>query len=161
VAPEAVAPDPPPAEPEEAPPAPAPEPIHEPTPADLEHFERLWTQVLDLLERETPPTRGFLDGSRPTRVDEGALEVTVTSAMRADMLGRHEHRERVRTAVATVSGRNLAVDFVAGAPSAADEGEAPPPRDQEALLEEFKAMFRAVEEDGERSEQGGRRWPTG
>jgi hypothetical protein len=119
---------------------------------------------LEVVEREpleTPPTRGFLDGSRPTRVDEGALEVTVTSAMRADMLGRHEHRERVRNAVATVSGRNLAIDFVAGAPRAAEESEPPPPRDQEALLEEFKTMFRAVEEDGERTEQGGQRWPKG
>ena len=43
--------------------------------------------MLDVLEREAPPTRGFLDGSRPTRVDESSLEVTVTSAMRASMLG--------------------------------------------------------------------------
>ena len=155
------APEPPAPEPEALAPPAAHEPVHEPTPADLEHFDRLWTQVLDLLERETPPTRGFLDGSRPTRVDEGALEVTVTSAMRADMLGRHEHRERVRNAVATVSGRNLAIDFVAGAPRAPEESEPPPPRDQEALLEEFKTMFRAVEEDGERTEQGGQRWPKG
>ena len=156
----AAAPAPPPPA-AEAPPPPPPEPVHEPTPADLEHFDRLWTQVLDLLERETPPTRGFLDGSRPTRVDESGLEVTVTSAMRADMLGRHEHRERVRTAVATVSGRNLAIDFVAGAPPAPESSEPRPPRDQEALLEEFKTMFRAVEEDGERTEQGGQRWPKG
>ena len=156
-APEAAAPEP------AAAVAPAPEPAYEPTPADLEHFERLWTQVLDILERETPPTRGFLDGSRPTRVDEGALEVTVTSAMRADMLGRHEHRERVRAAIATVSGRELAIDFVAGAPAphGAESSEPAPPRDQEALLEEFKTMFRAVEEDGERTEQGGQRWPKG
>ena len=38
-----------------------------PAPADLEHFARLWSQILDVLEREAPPTRGFLDGSRPTR----------------------------------------------------------------------------------------------
>ena len=54
---------------------------------DLEHFARLWSQILDVLEREAPPTRGFLDGSRPTRVDESSLEVTVTSAMRARCWG--------------------------------------------------------------------------
>lgn len=158
--------DPGPEGPPPPPPAPvaaAPEPVHEPAPADLEHFARLWSQVLDILERETPPTRGFLDGSRPTRVEDGALEVTVTSKMRADMLGRHEHRERVQAAVVTVSGRTMAVEFLAGAAEArSDEpSEASPPKDQEALLEEFKTMFRAVEEDGERTEQGGQRWPKG
>ena len=142
---------------------PAPAPVHEPAPADLEHFARLWSQVLDILERETPPTRGFLDGSRPTRVGEASLEVTVTSKMRADMLGRHEHRERVQAAVATVSGRAMVVDFLAGAAEqpSAEPSEPAAPRDQEALLEEFKTMFRAVEEDGERTEQGGQRWPKG
>jgi hypothetical protein len=67
----------------------------------------------------------------------------------------------VRTAVATVAGRDLAIDFVAGAPRAAEPSQPAPPRDQEALLEEFKTMFRAVEEDGERTEQGGQRWPKG
>lgn len=130
-------------------PAVAPPP-RELAPADLEHFERLWTQVLDILERETPPTRGFLDGSRPTRVDEDSLEVTVTSPVRADMLGRHEHRERVRNAVVVVSGRRLAIDFQAGAAQAEDPGPSgpPAPRDDEALLQEFKTMFRAVEEGG-------------
>ena len=89
--------------------------------------------------------------------------MTVTSKMRADMLGRHEHRERVQGAVATVSGRTMAIDFLAGAaePSSAEPSEPAAPRDQEALLEEFKTMFRAVEEDGERTEQGGQRWPKG
>jgi DNA polymerase-3 subunit gamma/tau len=130
--------------------APPPEPSRDLAPADLDHFERLWTQVLDILERETPPTRGFLDGSRPTRVDNESLEVTVTSRVRADMLGRHEHRERVRNAVATVSGRRLAVDFQAGAalPEDRPAGGTPAPRDDEAILEEFKTMFRAVEEGG-------------
>ena len=78
------------------------------------------------------------------------------------MLGRHEHRERVRNAVATVSGRNLAIDFVAGDPAGPRGAPSrPAPRDHEALLEEFKTMFRAVEEDGERTEQGGQRWPKG
>ena len=119
--------------------------------------------VLDLLEREAPPTRGFLDGSRPTAVDEGSLEVTVTSAMRAEMLGGSEHRERVAEAVASVAGRRMEIRFVAGAPVPHDPGpeEPPEPRDDETLLEEFKTMFRAVEEDGERTEQGGPRWPKG
>ncbi len=149
--------------PSPAPPEPVPAPVHAPAPADLEHFARLWSQVLDILERETPPTRGFLDGSRPTRVGEASLEVTVTSKMRADMLGRHEHRERVQAAVATVSGRTMVVNFLAGAaePHSAEPSEPAAPRDQEALLEEFKTMFRAVEEDGERTEQGGQRWPKG
>ena len=76
--------------------------------------------------------------------------MTVTSRVRADMLGRHEHRERVRNAVATVSGRRLAVDFQAGAALPESPASAGPeaPRDDEALLREFKSMFRAVE-DGE------------
>ncbi len=131
--------------------APAPEP-REHGPADLEHLTRLWTQVLELLEREAPPTRGFLDGSRPMRVEDGALDVAVTSAMRASMLGRIEHRERVRGAVRTVSGHDLTVDFVPGeaVPETAPERPAEP-RDHESLLEELKTMFGAVEEDGDRT----------
>jgi hypothetical protein len=135
---------------EEAPPPPAP-PAHEPAPADLEHFTRLWSQVLDVVEREAPSTRGFLDGSRPTRVDDSSIEVTVTSDMRASMLGTRDNRERVRAAVTSVSGRTMDVAFVAGAPAAGqddDPGSDAPPLDDEALLEEFKAMFRAVEEGG-------------
>ncbi len=138
-----------PAEPEPAPPPPP----AEPAPADLEHFARLWSQILDVLEREAPPTRGFLDGSRPTRVDESSLEVTVTSAMRASMLGTRDNRERVRAAVTSVAGRTMDVAFVAGAAEAGrddDPGPEAPPLDDEALLEEFKAMFRAVEEGGGR-----------
>jgi DNA polymerase III subunit gamma/tau len=141
-------------------PVPVEEPVHEPAPADLEHFARVWSQVLDVLEREAPPTRGFLDGSRPARVDEAALEVAVGSPVRAEMLARPEHRERVRTAVATVTGRTLAVDFAAGAPAEEDAHDDPGPerpRDDEALLEEFKSMFQAVEEGGRRDDQGGSR----
>jgi DNA polymerase-3 subunit gamma/tau len=138
-------------------PAPVPEPAHEPAyespPADLEHFDRLWSQVLDLLERDSPPTRGMLDGSRPSEVDDESLTVTVTSRIRADMLGRPDHRERVRTAVETVSGHRLAVDFEAGEPAPAPQEAAPAPRDDESLLEEFKTMFSAVEE-GERPREG-------
>ncbi len=121
--------------------------------------------MLDILEREAPPTRGFLDGSRPTRVDEGSLEVTVTSAMRADMLGRHEHRERVRDAVATVSGREPGDRLRRGRARAATDAESAGAARRRATTrrscEEFKTMFRAVEEDGERDRQGGQRWPTG
>ena len=164
--PAAMAPEPAPASPPappEPPPSAAGEPAPEPAPAALDHLSRLWTLVMDLLEREAPPTRGFLDGSRPTAVDEGSLEVTVTSAMRAEMLGRREHRERVAEAVASVAGRRMEIGFVAGAPEPHDSGpEGPPdPPDDEALLEEFKTMFRAVEEDGGRTAQGGQRWPKG
>jgi hypothetical protein len=57
----------------------------------------------------------------------------------------------------------MEIGFVAGTAEAQDPGpEGPPePPDDEALLEEFKVMFRAVEEDGERTEQGGQRWPKG
>ena len=155
----AAVPDPEPEPAEEEPYDPfAPEPAAPPrevAPADLDHFARLWSQVLDILEREAPPTRAFLDGSRPTRVDEDSLEVTVTGRVRADMLSRHENRERVRNAVATVSGRRLAVDFLAGEPVPDDAPAGPPPpRDDEALLREFKTMFRAVE-DGEGDRPGG------
>jgi DNA polymerase III gamma/tau subunit len=154
--------------PADAPPAPAPaaaaepvpvaEPVHEPAPADIAHFTRIWGQVLDVLEREAPPTRGFLDGSRPERVDEESLEVAVGSPVRAEMLARPDHRERVRAAVTTVSGRTLAVDFVAGAPAEAEPDPGPErPRDDEALLEEFKSMFQAVEEGGRRDDQEGPR----
>ena len=47
----------------------------------------------------------------------------------------------------------MEVAFVAGAAEArqdADPGPEAPPLDDEALLEEFKAMFRAVEEGGGR-----------
>ncbi|MGE4031836.1 MAG: hypothetical protein AB7I08_16555, partial [Thermoleophilia bacterium] len=121
-------------------------------PADLEHMERLWTQVLELLERDAPPTRGFLDGSRPARVGGGILEVTVTSPMRAGMLGRPEHRERVRAAVRTVSGHELTIDFEAGdAPLERAPAAPPAPKDHEALFDELKTMFGAVEEGGDRT----------
>ena len=58
-----------------------------------------------------------------------------------------------RAAVTSVAGRTMDVAFVAGAADAhedADPGPEAPPLDDEALLEEFKAMFRAVEEGGGR-----------
>ena len=125
---------------------------------DLEHLDRLWPRVLEALERDAPPTRGFLDGSRPAAVDEQTLGVTVTSPMRAEMLGKPEHRERVRAAVAAVVGRTLEVDFQAGAPASTEAPGpgAPAPRDDDALLEDLKTMFSAVEEGGERGDPGGR-----
>jgi hypothetical protein len=123
-------------------------------PADLEHAQRVWSQVLDALERDAPPTRGLLDGSRPAEIDERRLAVSVTSALRADMLGRPEHRERVRIAVESVAGRALAVEFAAGAAPAEEPAEEPAPLDDDSLLAEFKSMFSAVEE-GERPDRGG------
>ena len=79
--------------------------------------------------------------------------VAVTSPLRADMLGRPEHRERVRIAVETVAGRPLALEFAAGA-AAPEEPLAEEPLDNDALLAEFKSMFSAVEE-GERPDRGG------
>jgi DNA polymerase-3 subunit gamma/tau len=139
--------------PEAAPPAPAP-PAHEPIPADLEHAQRVWSQVLDALERDAPPTRGLLDGSRPGEIDERRLVVAVTSPLRADMLGRPEHRERVRIAVESVAGRPLAVEFAAGPAPAEEPAEEEAPLDDDSLLAEFKSMFSAVEE-GERPDRGG------
>jgi DNA polymerase-3 subunit gamma/tau len=156
-APRAAAPSPPPAAPAAAPPAesPAPEPpAHEPMPADLEHAQRVWSQVLDALERDAPPTRGLLDGSRPAEIDERRLVVAVTSVLRADMLARPEHRERVRIAVESVAGRPLAVEFSADAAPTAEPQETAAPLDDDSLLAEFKSMFSAVEE-GERPDRGG------
>ncbi len=156
-APRAAAPSPPPAAPAPAPPAepPAPEPpAHEPMPADLEHAQRVWSQVLDALERDAPPTRGLLDGSRPAEIDERRLVVAVTSVLRADMLARPEHRERVRIAVESVAGRPLAVEFSADAAPPAEPEEEAAPLDDDSLLAEFKSMFSAVEE-GERPDRGG------
>ncbi|HVH01227.1 MAG TPA: hypothetical protein VM844_10705, partial [Miltoncostaeaceae bacterium] len=141
----------------EPPPPPEPEPVappaHEPMPADLDHAGRVWSQVLDALERDAPPTRGLLDGSRPAEIDERRLVVAVTSPLRADMLGRPEHRERVRIAVETVAGRPLALEFAAGA-AGPEEPQGEEPLDDDALLAEFKSMFSAVEE-GERADRGG------
>jgi hypothetical protein len=91
-------------------------------------------------------------------VDELILAVTVTSPMRAEMLGKPEHRERVRAAVEAVVGRPLEVEFEAGAPAGpeAEGSRAPAPRDDDALLEDLKTMFSAVEEGGERGDPGGR-----
>jgi DNA polymerase III subunit gamma/tau len=129
-------------------------PAHEPMPADLEHAQRVWSQVLDALERDAPPTRGLLDSSRPAEIDERRLVVSVTSALRADMLGRPEHRERVRIAVESVAGRPLAVEFAAGAAAPEEPAEQQAPLDDDSLLAEFKSMFSAVEE-GERPDRGG------
>jgi DNA polymerase III subunit gamma/tau len=139
-------------------PAPPPDPPGEPVEVDLAHLDRLWPRVLEALERDAPPTRGFLDGSRPAAVDERTLGVTVTSAMRAEMLGKPEHRERVRAAVESVAGRSLEVEFTAGAPASAEAPGtgAAAPRDDDALLEDLKTMFSAVEEGGERGDPGGR-----
>jgi len=118
-------------------------------PADVEHLQRLWPQVLDALERDAPPTRGLLDGSRPAGVDEDSLRVTVTSALRADMLAKAEHRERVAAAVEAVAGRGLRPEFEPGGPLEAEAGGPPTTRpDGDTLLEEFKTMFNAVEEGG-------------
>jgi len=69
------------------------------------------------------------------------------------MLGRPEHRERVRIAVETVAGRPLALEFAAGA-AGPEEPQGEEPLDDDALLAEFKSMFSAVEE-GERADRGG------
>ena len=142
----------------EAPPPPVPDPRAEMVEVDLAHLDRLWPRVLEALERDAPPTRGFLDGSRPATVDERTLVVTVTSPMRAEMLGKPEHRERVRAAVEAVVGRPLELEFEAGAPAGpeAEGSRAPAPRDDDALLEDLKTMFSAVEEGGERGDPGGR-----
>ena len=128
--------------------------VEEPMPADLEHAQRVWSQVLDALERDAPPTRGLLDGSRPAEIDERRLVVAVTSPLRADMLGRPEHRERVRIAVESVAGRPLALEFAAGAAPPEEPADDAPALDDDSLLAEFKSMFSAVEE-GERPDRGG------
>jgi hypothetical protein len=77
--------------------------------------------------------------------------------MRAEMLGKPEHRERVRAAVEAVTGRPLEVAVEAGSPPSPDPGAGgPPPRDDDALLEDLKTMFSAVEEGGEGGDPGGR-----
>ena len=80
--------------------------------------------------------------------------VAVTSPLRADMLGRPEHRERVRIAVESVAGRPLALEFAAGAAPPEEPADDAPALDDDSLLAEFKSMFSAVEE-GERPDRGG------
>jgi hypothetical protein len=73
------------------------------------------------------------------------------------MLGKPEHRERVSAAVEAVVGRALEVEFQAGTPTSTEApGSGAPPRDDDALLEDLKTMFSAVEEGGERGDPGGR-----
>jgi DNA polymerase-3 subunit gamma/tau len=149
------------APPEPAPPTPPPPPAPEVV-LDLDHLARLWSQVLDVLERDAPPTRGFLDGSRPVAVEGESLTVAVSSPFRADMLSRPEHRDRVGQAVAAVVGRRPALEFEVRAPEGNPEGAERPPPGGDELLEELKTMFNAVEEGGgERTEPGGPRWPRG
>jgi len=147
----------PPADGEEEPaPAPAPAPVSAgETPLDLDHFRRIWSQVLDTLERDAPPLRGFLDGSHPDGVDESELLVAVTSAVRASMLDNPDNRRRVGDAVERVTGHRLAVRFAATATAAPAEPPVAPgrresPPDGDALLHEVKTMFNAVEEGGDR-----------
>jgi DNA polymerase III subunit gamma/tau len=51
-----------------------------------------------------------------------------------------------------VSGHELTIDFEAGeAPAEAAPAHRAPPRDHEALFDELKTMFGAVEEGGDRT----------
>jgi DNA polymerase-3 subunit gamma/tau len=136
-----------------APPSAPPPPPAQGTPLDLDHFTRIWSQVLDTLEREAAHVRGFLDGSRPERVDADGLIVAVTSGVRASMLDNPEDRRRVAAAVEAVTGHRLAIGFAATAVApeptrAPDKRESPP--DGDALLAEFKMMFNATEEGDDR-----------
>lgn len=127
--------------------APAPRPGG--TPLDLEHFGRIWTQVLEVLERDAPPVRGFLEGSHPAHVDADTLQVAVTSQVRASMLDNPDNRRKVGDAVHAVTGHRLTVEFDATAtPLEAPVAPAdrPDPPDHDALLEEFKVMFNATDE---------------
>ncbi len=134
------------------PPAPAPAPPAPPpggTPLDIEHFTRVWPQVLETLERDAPPVRSFLEGSHPERVDDEVLQVAVTSAVRASMLDNPDNRRRVGDAVTAVTGHRLRIEFDATAPPLAT-AQAPADRDEppdhDALLQEFKVMFNATDE---------------
>lgn len=78
----------------------------------LSDLQASWSQVLDKLERDAPATRGFLDGSAVNDLTDEGLVVTVTSAMRASMLGTRDNRSRVEEAVKAVTGDELAATFV-------------------------------------------------
>ena len=132
---------------------------HEPTPGRPRALRpRLWTQVLDILEREAPPTRGV-----PRRVAPDARRRGVA---RGDghqprcgrtCSARHEHRERVRNAVddgvGPQPGRGLR-GRATRAPRGGGPGAAARRATTRRSCEEFKTMFRAVEEDGERDRAG-------
>ena len=100
------------------------------------------------------PRAGCSTAHARAEIDERRLVVAVTSPLRADMLGRPEHRERVRIAVESVAGRR----WPSSSPPAPRPPEEPagdaPALDDDALLAEFKSMFSAVEE-GERPDRGG------
>ena len=142
----------------------APEPAHEPTPGR----PRALRAPVDPGARH-PRARDAAHAGLPRRL---AADPRGRGRARGDGHQR-DARRHARAATSTASGcappsrrcraATLAIDFVAGAPARPRRraSEPPPPRDQEALLEEFKTMFRAVEEDGERTEQGGQRWPKG
>ncbi|MEQ9093643.1 MAG: hypothetical protein RLN63_06015, partial [Miltoncostaeaceae bacterium] len=147
-------PSPPAPAPVPAPPAPAPPPApsaagaHEPTALDIEHFTRVWPQVLDEMERSAPPVRSWLDGSQPASVTPEQLAVAVTSAVRVSMLDNPENRRKLADAVAAVTGHRLQVGFeaTASAPEAAPQpASRPAPPGGDALLDEIKSMFDATE----------------
>lgn len=117
-------------------------------PPDLDHLERLWPGVLAKLEEQAPPTRGFLDNSRPVAAEGREVQVGVPSAMRADLLGTREHRERVEDVLEQATGARLVLEFIAvEGESAEDEAPGSADEHEQMLRERMRQLFE-IEEDG-------------
>jgi DNA polymerase-3 subunit gamma/tau len=134
-------------EPSPAAPAATPERAREPVPADREHVERLWPQVLARLEDEAPHLHGFLAGSRVEALDGEQVTVGVAGEVQARMLRRPDDHRRVEDTLRELTGRDLSLDVVPG--RAADPeggGEESGQVDDEALIREIASTFNAVVE---------------
>jgi len=136
--------DPPPPAP--AAPPPVPEPAREPVPADREHVERLWPQVLARLEDEAPHLHGFLAGSRVEEIEGERVTVGVAGEVQARMLRRPDDHRRVEDTLRELAGRDLTVEVVPVAVAAPEVAGEPGPVDDEALIREIASTFNAVVE---------------
>ncbi len=135
--------------PERAPRKTAPAPVEAPdVPVDLDHIGRLWPQVVADLAGN-PQLHSFLAGTEVLAAADDAIRVGVPSGYRVSMLGQHDQREAVETALRTRVGRPVRLSFEQVAPPAAaavaERGSSGPP-DELQLIDEMKAMFDAVEE---------------
>ena len=122
--------------------APAPEPS---AAGDL---PGLWSVLITQLRESAPHMAGFLEGSVLDRA-EGRLRLSVTSAMRRDMLLRPDHKARVVAALSdhVPDAGELDVALGAAPPKPAVQPEDSEKLDHESLRRELKAMFNAVAED--------------
>jgi hypothetical protein len=115
---------------------------------DLAHVERAWPGILSAIHEQSPPTRGFLEGTRPIAVTPDEVTLGVPSRVSLKMLEGPDHRSRVAHALGLALGGTVAVTFELVAAAAPE----PPPEDlsreehDRVLREQMRELFGAVEE---------------